>query len=84
MPKLPKDFAALIYVHLGLLAAAFGAAGVILAAGCGDPLYRKAIRVSMGGSLRVPFASTTVWPADVARLRSVAFVMKAGVVYKQP
>ncbi len=36
-------------------AAAFGADAVILDAGCCDPLYRKAIRVSVGATLRVPF-----------------------------
>jgi tRNA G18 (ribose-2'-O)-methylase SpoU len=37
-------------------AAAFGADAVILDAGCCDPLYRKAIRVSVGAALVVPFA----------------------------
>ena len=37
-------------------AAAFGADAVFLDAGCCDPLYRKAIRVSVGASLFVPFA----------------------------
>jgi len=37
-------------------AAAFGTAGVILDSACVDPLYRKAIRVSVGGTLIVPFA----------------------------
>jgi tRNA G18 (ribose-2'-O)-methylase SpoU len=37
-------------------AAAFGAAAVILDADCCDPLYRKAIRVSVGAALTVPFA----------------------------
>lgn len=37
-------------------AAAFGADAVILAADCCDPLYRKAIRVSVGAALAVPFA----------------------------
>jgi len=37
-------------------AAAFGAGAVILDAGCCDPLYRKAIRVSVGASLTTPFA----------------------------
>ena len=37
-------------------AAAFGADAVILDAGCCDPLYRKAIRVSAGAALIVPFA----------------------------
>ena len=36
-------------------AAAFGADAVILDANCCDPLYRKAIRVSVGGTLKVPF-----------------------------
>lgn len=37
-------------------AAAFGADGVILDSASVDPLYRKAIRVSVGGTLIVPFA----------------------------
>ncbi|WP_245263260.1 TrmH family RNA methyltransferase [Azorhizobium doebereinerae] len=37
-------------------AAAFGADAVLLDAGCCDPLYRKAIRVSVGASLIVPYA----------------------------
>jgi tRNA G18 (ribose-2'-O)-methylase SpoU len=37
-------------------AAAFGAGAVLLDATCCDPLYRKAIRVSVGAALTVPFA----------------------------
>ncbi len=37
-------------------AAAFGVDGVLLDAATCDPLYRKAIRVSSGGTLHVPFA----------------------------
>jgi tRNA G18 (ribose-2'-O)-methylase SpoU len=37
-------------------AAAFGADAVVLDAACCDPLYRKAIRVSVGAALSVPFA----------------------------
>ena len=37
-------------------AAAFGARGVVLDAATCDPLYRKSIRVSVGGALVVPFA----------------------------
>ena len=36
-------------------AGVFGADGVLLDAACCDPLYRKAIRVSVGAALRVPF-----------------------------
>ena len=37
-------------------AAAFGADAVLLDPHCCDPLYRKAIRVSVGGVLHIPFA----------------------------
>jgi tRNA G18 (ribose-2'-O)-methylase SpoU len=37
-------------------AAAFGADAVLLDDTCCDPLYRKAIRVSVGAALTVPFA----------------------------
>lgn len=37
-------------------AAAFGAAAVLLDETCCDPLYRKALRVSVGGVLKVPYA----------------------------
>jgi tRNA G18 (ribose-2'-O)-methylase SpoU len=37
-------------------AAALGAVAVLLDAACCDPLYRKAIRVSVGATLTVPFA----------------------------
>lgn len=36
-------------------AAAFGVDAVVLDSDCCDPLYRKAIRVSVGGALLVPF-----------------------------
>jgi tRNA G18 (ribose-2'-O)-methylase SpoU len=38
-------------------AAAFGVSAVLLDEACCDPLYRKAIRVSVGNALSVPFAS---------------------------
>jgi tRNA G18 (ribose-2'-O)-methylase SpoU len=37
-------------------AAAFGVGAILLDATCCDPLYRKAIRVSVGATLLVPFA----------------------------
>ena len=37
-------------------AAAFGADAVLMDSRCCDPLYRKAIRVSVGAALKVPFA----------------------------
>jgi len=50
-------------------AAAFGVDGIVLDAACADPLYRKAIRTSMGASLRIPFAADVPWPAAVSTLR---------------
>lgn len=38
-------------------AAAFGAHAVLMDAGCCDPFYRKAIRVSVGAVLRTPMAT---------------------------
>ncbi len=48
-------------------AAAFGAAAVLLDATSCDPLYRKAIRVSVGAALKVPFADFAD-PAELAGL----------------
>lgn len=39
-------------------AAAFGADAVLLDKECCDPLYRKALRVSVGAALRVPFVKS--------------------------
>ena len=58
-------------------AAAFGAAGVLLSPGCGDPFYRKAVRTSIGATLRVPFATSAEWPGDVRRLRAGGYTIVA-------
>jgi tRNA G18 (ribose-2'-O)-methylase SpoU len=52
------------------VAAAFGADGVLLDATSGDPLYRKAIRTSMGASLSVPFAKADPWWPGLRSLRA--------------
>ena len=44
-------------------AAALGAGAVLLDPTCCDPLYRRAVRVSVGHVLRVPFARLEPWPA---------------------
>jgi tRNA G18 (ribose-2'-O)-methylase SpoU len=51
-------------------AAAFGIDGILLDPACCDPLYRKAIRVSMGHVLAVPYAVGDSWPDDLARLKA--------------
>jgi tRNA G18 (ribose-2'-O)-methylase SpoU len=48
---------------------------VIFGAGCADPLYRRAVRVSMGHALLVPFAKADSWPADLKILRDNGFRM---------
>ncbi|RPJ64712.1 MAG: RNA methyltransferase [Acidobacteria bacterium] len=59
-------------------AAAFGADLVVLGPRCCDPLYRKAIRVSMGASLRVPFAHAEEgWPEALGELREAGFQVLA-------
>ncbi len=51
-------------------AAALGAEAVLLGPACGDPLYRKAIRTSMGATLALPWAIAAEWPAALVRLRA--------------
>jgi tRNA G18 (ribose-2'-O)-methylase SpoU len=54
-------------------AAAFGAAAVLLDETCCDPLYRKAIRVSVGAALTIPFARTGPAEALLDLLEGAAF-----------
>jgi tRNA G18 (ribose-2'-O)-methylase SpoU len=58
-------------------AAGLGVDGVIFGAGCADPLYRRAVRVSMGHALLVPFATAQRWPADLNDLRDNGFRLLA-------
>jgi tRNA G18 (ribose-2'-O)-methylase SpoU len=58
-------------------AMALGARGVILCPRSCDPLYRKAIRTSMGGTLCVPFARALVWPEPLRELRDLGFELLA-------
>lgn len=58
-------------------AAGLGVDAVVFGSGCADPLYRRAVRVSMGHALLVPFAKATTWPADLYRLRDKGFRLLA-------
>lgn len=58
-------------------AAAFGAGAVLLNHQCADPLYRKAIRVSMGGALVVPTATFEQWPDGLDALAAHGFALVA-------
>jgi tRNA G18 (ribose-2'-O)-methylase SpoU len=57
--------------------AAFGAAAVLLDPLSTDPLYRKAIRTSMGAALLVPFARAEPWPEVLHGLRERGFAVVA-------
>lgn len=58
-------------------AAAFGASAVLLDPACADPLYRKAVRTSMGTVLGVPFATMAPWPAAIGELRAAGWTVAA-------
>jgi tRNA G18 (ribose-2'-O)-methylase SpoU len=60
-------------------ALAFGADAVLLAPGGADPLYRKAVRVSMAATLAVPFARAASWPGELEKLRAAGFEVLACV-----
>ena len=61
-------------------ASAFAVDAVLLEAGCADPLYRKAIRTSMGASLTMPFAAAEPWPDMLHELRDAGWVVLAMTV----
>jgi tRNA G18 (ribose-2'-O)-methylase SpoU len=50
---------------------------VVFGSGCADPLYRRAVRVSMGHSLLVPFARAADWPSDLKALQQNGFRLLA-------
>ncbi|HVQ85108.1 MAG TPA: RNA methyltransferase [Mycobacterium sp.] len=58
-------------------AAGLGVDAVVFGSGCADPLYRRAVRVSMGHALLVPYARATSWPADLMLLRENGFRLLA-------
>lgn len=58
-------------------AAAFGADAVLLDAGCCDPFYRKAIRVSVGAALRTPMATGLNAVEAVEALKAAGFAVLA-------
>ncbi|HEX5255945.1 MAG TPA: RNA methyltransferase [Mycobacterium sp.] len=58
-------------------AAGLGVDAVVFGSGCADPLYRRAVRVSMGHALLVPFARATFWPAALKILQHNGFRLMA-------
>ncbi|WP_312179316.1 RNA methyltransferase [Arthrobacter sp.] len=58
-------------------AAALGVDAVLVSPQCADPLYRRAIRVSMGTVFQVPWLRLQDWPGALADLRSAGFTTAA-------
>lgn len=54
-------------------AAGLGVDAIVFGLGCADPLYRRAVRVSMGHALLVPYAWSDAWPLDLEVLRDSGF-----------
>ncbi|NJP68881.1 TrmH family RNA methyltransferase [Streptomyces spiramenti] len=48
-------------------AAALGVDAVLLSPRCADPLYRRAVKVSMGAVLQLPWTRLSDWPDGLAR-----------------
>lgn len=58
-------------------AAALGVDCVLVTPSCADPLYRRAVRVSMGTVFQVPWTRLEPWPAAVSSLQAAGFVVAA-------
>lgn len=68
------------HTNLGAIfrsAAALGIDAVLITPRCADPLYRRAIRVSMGAVFQVPWVRLASWPDDVEVLRAAGFDIAA-------
>ncbi len=56
-------------------AAALGVEAVLVTPRCADPLYRRAIRVSMGTVFQVPWTRIDPWPGGIDELRALGFTV---------
>jgi tRNA G18 (ribose-2'-O)-methylase SpoU len=68
------------HTNLGALfrsAAALGIDAIVLSPTCADPLYRRAVRVSMGEVFAIPYAKTEDWPRALAAIRAAGFTLLA-------
>ena len=69
-------------------AAALGMDAILLTGGCADPLYRRAIRVSMGTVFQIPWTyierKTCTWPEEgMSCLREMGFKTAAMALKKE-
>ena len=58
-------------------AAALGMDAVVLSPSSADPLYRRAVRVSMGEVFAVPYARAERWPHALDEMRAAGFDLLA-------
>jgi tRNA G18 (ribose-2'-O)-methylase SpoU len=58
-------------------AAGLGFDAVLLAPRCADPLYRRAVKVSMGSVFAVPYGRLTDWRGGLVELRAAGFRLLA-------
>lgn len=58
-------------------AAALGWDGLLLSPRCADPLYRRAVKVSMGAVLSLPWARLHDWAGAIGSLRAAGFTVAA-------
>jgi tRNA G18 (ribose-2'-O)-methylase SpoU len=68
------------HTNLGAIfrgAAGLGMDGVLLSPSCADPLYRRAVRVSMGEVFALPYARLSPWPAGLEEVRAAGFSLLA-------
>jgi tRNA G18 (ribose-2'-O)-methylase SpoU len=57
--------------------AALGIDAILVTPRCADPLYRRAVRVSMGTVFQVPWTRVEPWPRGVEVLRTYGFTVAA-------
>jgi tRNA G18 (ribose-2'-O)-methylase SpoU len=68
------------HTNLGALfrsAAALGIDGVVLSPNCADPLYRRAVRVSMGEVFAIPYVKVDGWPEALKAISAAGFRLLA-------
>ena len=58
-------------------AAGLGVDAVLLTPRCADPLYRRAVKVSMGAVFALPYARLASWPGGLDMLRAAGFITVA-------
>ncbi|MEV0144606.1 MULTISPECIES: RNA methyltransferase [unclassified Nonomuraea] len=54
-------------------AAALGVDGIVLSPRCADPLYRRAVKVSMGAVFSIPYARMDNWYTGLEQIRAAGY-----------